>query len=248
MVKKYKPFYRIQFIAIIFLIFFGLFIFGYGLNQYGYHPVILDDGEVLNSESEGRVIIITDVPFTAQAPLAEWNDSRQKNGSEEAVALMATLWAKGKKSLNKQAAKTDILNICDFEESKNGNCINTSINDTAQIIFREYFNHQNLEVQENVQTSDILHALNLGELVVVPVNGRLLNNHYYIPPGPERHNIIIKGYDYRSEEFITNDPGTRHGEGYRYNRETLFNAIRDYPTGNFESIDREQKNMIIVRK
>ena len=35
-----------------------------------------------------------DVPFTSQAPLAEWDDPLQQDGCEEASSLMAASWAK----------------------------------------------------------------------------------------------------------------------------------------------------------
>jgi hypothetical protein len=38
--------------------------------------------------------------------------------------------------------------------------------------------------------------------------------------------LVIVGYD--SNGFITNDPGTRKGEGYRYSFATLMAAIHDW--------------------
>ena len=42
--------------------------------------------------------------------------------------------------------------------------------------------------------------------------------------------------------------GTRLGEGYRYPVSTLFAAIRDYPTGYHEPIERTEKVMIVVSR
>ena len=39
---------------------------------------------------------------------------------------------------------------------------------------------------------------------------------YYAHPGPVRHMLLIKGYDGERGVFITNDPGTRHGESFEY--------------------------------
>ena len=60
--------------------------------------------------------------------------------------------------------------------------------------------------------------------------------------------IIIRGYDPLTKEFITNDPGTRKGELYRYDATVLYEAIRDYPTGYHEIIPHIEKNMIVVSK
>ena len=60
--------------------------------------------------------------------------------------------------------------------------------------------------------------------------------------------IVIRGYDAKTKEFITNDPGTRQGENYRYKSDVLINALRDYPTGNHLPIEAERKAMIIIKK
>ena len=79
----------------------------------------------------------------------------------------------------------------------------------------------------------------------MPVDGRGLNPKYKAP-GPERHMILIRGYDDDTGEFITNDAGTRKGEKYRYKYEKLFNAIRDYPTGDHVPVVGRIKKMIVV--
>jgi hypothetical protein len=48
------------------------------------------------------------------------------------------------------------------------------------------------------------------------------------------------------KEFITNDPGTKRGFHYRYNEKVLYNAIRNYPTGNHLPIKGEQKTGIAI--
>ena len=64
-------------------------------------------------------------------------------------------------------------------------------------------------------------------------NGLMMDGNGY-------NNPLIK------KEFITNDPGTRKGELYRYNETVLYSAIRDYPTGYHETINKIEKNMIVV--
>jgi hypothetical protein len=59
--------------------------------------------------------------------------------------------------------------------------------------------------------------------------------------------LLLIGYDPRTREFITNDPGTRRGKGYRYQEDLLFRAIRDYRTGNRLPIAGEAKTIIVVR-
>ena len=77
------------------------------------------------------------------------------------------------------------------------------------------------------------------------VDGRVVRD---APPGPERHNLVIRGYDPTNGEFITNDNGTKRGEAYRYKSDVLISAIRDYPTGDRNPITEIRRAMIVVRK
>jgi hypothetical protein len=43
--------------------------------------------------------------------------------------------------------------------------------------------------------------------------------------------LLVIGYDPLTRKFITNDPGTRKGAGYRYDESVLFDAIWEYPSG-----------------
>lgn len=196
-------------------------------------------------------IIKNEVPFTTQSPFAEWSDMRQEDGCEEASVLMAVTWAKGITSIEPEQAKKEIIGASDWQLEKYGNFRDTSIEDTAKRIIEGYFNYSNVAVKNNISTDDIIKELAAGNLVIIPSNGRLLGNPYFTGAGPERHMLVITGYDYKKKQFITNDPGTRYGKDYRYGKDVLFNAIRDYPSDNGqtqEPIIDHQKNMIIVSK
>jgi len=192
-------------------------------------------------------LIKLDVPFIAQAPFGEWSDLRQQNACEEAAAIIAVYWAKGQ-NLSLQEAKNKILAISDWEQKNYGIYQDTSARDTVDRIFKEYLGYQKVKVVNNITTQNIIDELVKGNLVIVPANGQALKNKFFRFPGPLEHMLVIIGYDYRSKEFITNDPGTRHGKDYRYNQEVLFNAIRDYPTGYHRPIVGVQKTMIVVQK
>lgn len=188
-----------------------------------------------------------DVPFTPQAPFGEWSDQRQQDGCEEASVLMAYYWTQSK-HLTLEKAKETILEIADFETKNYGGFVDTSAEDTADRILKEYFGYNNFAVKRKINTEDILFELALGNLILVPANGKLLQNSNFTPPGPDRHMLVIKGYDKKTQEFIANDPGTKMGENYRYNADVLFHAIADYPTGNHAVIETIEKVMIVVRK
>lgn len=197
---------------------------------------------------QDKTVILQDVPFTPQAPLGNWQDMRQENGCEEASAMMAMAWVRGKEKFAPAEAEKEIIAIADYELEKYGDFHDTSAKDTAIRIFNDYFNYDNIEVKYNVDAKDIKNELIKGNLVVVPVNGQKLKNLFYKPPGPIEHMIVIVGYDNDKKEFITNDPGTKRGEKYRYKEEVLEGALQDYPTGFHEPILEIKTAMIVVSR
>lgn len=191
--------------------------------------------------------ILFEVPFMPQAPFGNWSDPRKQDGCEEAAAIMAMAWVKGE-TLDAKSADEEINAIAAYEEKTYGTFHDTSAFDTAERIFKDYFKYQNVKVRYRIKKEDIVKELAAGNLVIVPTNGQLLDNPNYTPPGPVTHNLVIIGYDVKTKEFVTNDPGTRKGKGYRYNEDVLENAIIDYLTGSHEKIEEEKTAMIVVRK
>ena len=195
-------------------------------------------------------LAILPVPFTSQAPFAQWSDSRQQDGCEEAGAVMAMAWVKDQKTLSKAEAKKAIINISDFELKKYGEYRDVSLEDLRKWVFIDYFKYdaKKVRVVEKITLADIKKELAKGNLVLVPADGRALKNPYFTAPGPERHILLIKGYDQKKKQFITNDAGTRRGENYRYSETVLFKAIRAYPTGYHLPIKKVEKKMLVVEK
>jgi len=191
-------------------------------------------------------IISHTVPFTAQAPFGEWTDPHQQEGCEESTSLMAVLWARGETEITKEAAKKEILAISAFEADKYDNYHDTSASNTLKIIINEYFNYAKAEFRENSNLGEIKNELALGNVLILPMDGKKLKNPNFSHGGPERHMIVIKGYDAHTGEFITNDPGTRRGESYRYAEVTIDSAWRDYLSGTHVPIKKIEKNLIII--
>jgi len=188
------------------------------------------------------------VPFTSQAPLAQWNDERQQDGCEEAAALMAMAWAKGGAPKDKTAWRDKIVGLSDWENKKYGEYRDISLPDMVSWIFNDYFSFTGATVKTVKGAAAIRKELEKGNLVLAPMNGRALKNPYFFAPGPERHMVLIKGYDYKTKQFITNDPGTRRGENYRYSESIIFNAIRPYKTGNKKPFGPLKKEVIVIQK
>lgn len=190
--------------------------------------------------------VLFDVPFTPQAPFGDWEDERQQNACEEAAALMAMRWVEGRE-LSRKEAEEEIIAISEYERWKYGHFHDTSAKDVVERIFQGYFQYENVEVFFGISSQDILQELLRGNIVIVPVNGQKLKNPYFTPPGPIEHMLLIRGYDAEKKEFITNDPGTRRGEGYRYPQDVLEGALQDYPTGYHLPIQKRERAMIVVR-
>lgn len=207
---------------------------------------IIEEENIVEEKKDNLVFI--KIPFTSQAPFGDWGDIRQQDGCEEASSIMAMLWLQGIKEISKEAALNKILEIAEFEQEKYGNHEDTSASSTIERILEDYYDYHQARLELDIEVQDIINELEAGNLVIAPFNGRKLGNIYFTSPGPERHMLVIVGYDYVKNEFITNDPGTRWGEGYRYARDTLFSAIRDYSTGFNVPIVGEEKVMIVISR
>ena len=197
------------------------------------------------SEPESRPDKLSqNVPFTAQAPFGNWHDRRYQNACEEASVLMAAKWLNGE-NLTAEEASAEIAEMVAYQQENYGFYIDSSAKDTARF-FREYYGYQNIRLKDVASVEDIKLELAAGNLVIVPADGQKLGNPNYTPPGPARHMLIVIGYDDERGVFITNDPGTRRGQGFVYAYDILFAAIRDYESGDHTPIINGEKSMIVV--
>lgn len=220
---------------------------GQGISNAGLVNIPIGD---INSAPPAAPIsdkILLNVPFTAQAPFGGWTDQRQEDGCEEASALMAVKWARNEKLTSDQALK-EILGSSDYTQKKYGEYRDISTTDTINWIIKDYFNYQKTTLIKNASMQRIIDELNKGNVILAPMNGQILHNPYFVPPGPPNHMLVIRGYDPVKKVFITNDPGTRRGELYEYSYNTLYDAIRAYPTGSHELIEKIEKDIIVVWK
>lgn len=187
-----------------------------------------------------------DVPFIVQAPRHNWKDPVYQNACEEAVSLMAMRWVENKK-LTPEEAFTEIKKLSDYSKTHYGFYLDQSAEDLAKLM-TEYFKYDKIFFRDNISLADIKEEISKNNIVLVPANGQKLGNPFFTSPGPTEHMLLIKGYDPKTKEFITNDPGVGKGNGYRYKENVLFNAIRRYPSGYKEKIESVQKVMIVVEK
>lgn len=188
-----------------------------------------------------------DVPFTTQAPGAKWDNPVLQDGCEEASVLMGMMWINGQEKISKSEAEKKIIDLADHAREMFGESLDLSTQDTTFLI-RDYYDHEHVYYFEDITTKDIIDALYRGSTVILAVNGKRLQNPNFKNGGPENHMLIVSGYDPKKEEFITNDPGTRKGEDYRYSRDTIEASLRDYPTGFHAPNPTVEKKMIELWK
>ena len=167
---------------------------------------------------------LLNVPFIPQAPFGVW-DSVHNDACEETALVMAKHWVSGH-LLNATIADKEILDAVAWEAKTWGKQYELTA-DRMAILAKEFFGLENVKAVSDPTIDGIKSELSQGNLVLVPVAGRLLGNPYYRQPGPIYHILVLKGYN--EQEFITNDAGTRRGEGYDYSYQTLFNAMHDWP-------------------
>jgi len=187
------------------------------------------------------------VLFASQAPYGVWDPLHQE-ACEEASMIMADVYF-NKKPLSSHLMEQAILDLVKWEEENNYQ-VDVSAEETVEIL-KEYFN-LSAELTTEVTVEKIKKELALGKLVIVPAAGRELGNPYFHEPGPIYHMLVIRGYDEKNQEFITNDPGTKRGEGFRYQYKKMLSAVHDWnhdlAEGGMtdEEINQGRKVIIIV--
>ncbi|MBI3627428.1 MAG: C39 family peptidase [Candidatus Sungbacteria bacterium] len=180
------------------------------------------------------------VPFVVQAPFGDWSSPWQ-DFCEEASITMSYSYLTGKVP-DKYESALVMLRLAIFEMKTLGYDKDTDVRDTERMM-HEYFGYMKTLILKNPSVADIKNALLSGNLVLAPFDGQLVDNPYYVPPGPRYHMVVIKGYD--NDNFIVNDPGTRHGEGFRYPINSFMNAIHDLVTGD---IREGPKSVLVIEK
>lgn len=182
------------------------------------------------------------VPFTTQAPTANW-DELHNEACEEASVLMANAFFQGDKRnmLPPSEVEKGIEKLTKWQQNTLGYHLSIDSQETVRMITSVY--GLRAEVVNSFTEDTLKRALTQNKLVLVPANGRLLGNPYFQTPGPIYHMFVIKGYDEKS--FITNDPGTKRGQDYRYTFKTIKNAVGDYNHDTKET-DPRKPALIIV--
>lgn len=197
---------------------------------------------------------IDSIPFTPQAPFANWDEDR-KEACEEAATIMVVEWLKIKKGgksdimtdangwLDQNQTDAELVKMIDWQKQNYDGHRDLTIAETADFISKYYNGKYQADVHYDISIEDIKKEIAKGNPVIIPAAGREMGNRYFQTPGPIYHMTVIIGYD--KKDFITNDPGTKRGLNYRYRQEKLFSAVHDW-NGSPENIKDGRKGFIVI--
>lgn len=180
-----------------------------------------DEGDI--SDWEGVEDVNLAVPFSPQAPHANW-DQPYQDACEEATIIMVERYLRGAE-ITLDQMDTEILKMVDFQNENYGFFKDSNIAETVRLA-EAFYPNISAEAFYDVTADDIRVQLTAGKAVIVLVDGRLLGNPYFTQGGPDKHTLVIKGM--QGDNFITNDPGTRRGADFVYSVDTVMSAIVDY--------------------
>lgn len=181
------------------------------------------------------------VPFTAQAPTANW-DELHNEACEEASAIMAYAYFNNITSLPPAVVEEEIQKLTEWQKENYGYYLSINTQEAARMI-REVYGLSTEIVEMSEPT--IKQALADDKLIVFPAQGQKLGNPNFTAPGPIYHMLVITGYN--ETNFITNDPGTRKGFNYTYSYKTLYGAAGNWSHDD-HAVNQGDKKIIIVSK
>jgi len=181
-----------------------------------------------------------DVPFTSQAPFANW-DEVHKEACEEASILMVLRYFSGDPFESEEEADAALDEVLAANEAM-GFAVDTTA-DQVRMLLLSLDPSLSASLIRNPSVDTLKAVLGDGALVIVPASGTALGNPYFRVPGPRYHMLVLRGFT-DDGYVITNDPGTKRGEEFVYRWDVLMDAMHDWNGGAVES---GEKVVVVVR-
>lgn len=172
-----------------------------------------------------------DVPFSSQAPTGNWNE-RFNDACEEASVLMVDYYYNNRSFLEPEDTETILEEMISWQEENWGEHSNLTIAKLAEYTITTF--GYKVEVIADLTVDKIKEQLNQGRPVIVPADGKKLDNPFFTGDGPPYHMLVIKGYV--DDKFITNDPGTKRGRNFIYTMANLMASIADWDTEKAQTV------------
>jgi hypothetical protein len=168
--------------------------------------------------------VVKSVPFTTQAPLGYWTKKPWSDFAEEACVYMAYKWGSDTDMPSTAETATNLQAIGQWETDHLGTFTLTDIPQTLQML-TQALGYAKASISTDTSTANLKMLLDDGAILIVPVNGQILDNRYYGDPAPEYHMIVI--YDYNADGFLANDPGTSRGKATIYTETKILESLQD---------------------
>ncbi len=190
-------------------------------------PVIQEVAQKMIAELPKKTSGNLAVPFTSQAPFGNWDVVHEDTCEEASVLMVKKYFDSETANIDPTVADTALLAMVDFEDKNN---FFKSLTAAELGTFTEaYYPTLKATIVENPTIEQLKGFVDAGTPVIVPAAGQQLGNPFYSGIGPLFHYVVIRGYD--ETNFITNDPGTRHGENYSYSQSVVMSAMHDWNGG-----------------
>ncbi|MCX6766157.1 MAG: C39 family peptidase [Candidatus Moranbacteria bacterium] len=181
------------------------------------------------------------VLFYSQAPLSKW-DAFHEEMCEEASILNAGLYLENK-TLTKGQFEAELQKIQKIEKDNVDEWKSTTVVQTKKWADIYFGDTLSIKIIDNPTIEDIETEIAAGHPVAVPLSGRDIGNPNFTPPGPVYHMLVVKGYD--TQNFITNDVGTRKGDSYTYAKDVIMKNMHDW---NPQDIHLGAKRVLVLYK
>lgn len=177
-----------------------------------------------DSETHLPLAINLAVPFTSQAPLGIWDVFTEETCEEASFEMVRAYYAgQAEGSLDPASVDADFRAMVASEDAL---LFGPSISASQFVTFAVTYANTQVRIVENPTAEDLRGFLAAGHPVIIPAFGRKLGNPFFTGEGPLYHMLVLRGYTQTA--FITNDPGTRHGQNYQYANDVLLQAIGDW--------------------
>lgn len=200
-------------------------------------PIAVDKSEVPELIPEQLNLF---VPFVSQAPLGVW-DAVHEETCEEASLVMLQAYLTDERSVSPQDAETQLLDLVAEEMRVFGYFESTPAEKVVELM-KVHYGYDRLVVEPLDSIKNLKAEVAKGYPVIVPADGKVLDNPFFSGDGPEYHMVVVKGYT--PTHIITNDPGTRRGADFLYTYENFFDAAHDWNDGD---VPNGARVMIVVR-
>jgi uncharacterized protein YvpB len=164
---------------------------------------------------------IENVPYTVQAPYAQWSDDTYQNGCEEAALLMVhKYWQKS--ALDADIATQEIKEMVEWQKSTWGSHFDLSVWKLVDFANEYLGTIYQSSIYRDPSWQNLKYEIAQGRPVIVPVMSHSLDNPHY-GRNDAYHMLVITGYD--ETGFVTNDPGVKEGYNWHYTYETMAKAM-----------------------